>query len=40
MESKSGKVRENADIVVDYGFRFGKAWESSGYDAGFKEHGW
>ena len=40
MEFKSEKVWENADIVADYGFHFRKAWESSGYNAGFKEHGW
>ena len=40
MESESGKAQENADIVAEYGFCFEKAQESSGYDVGFKEHGW
>ena len=40
MESESGKAQENVDIVAEYGFCFEKMQESSGYDVGFKEHGW
>ena len=36
MESESRAVQEN----MDYGFHFGKAQESSGYDVDCKKRGW